>query len=55
MGYQGVRAELGAVGKREKDERKAFQVAFSVLGEEAGSVESHMNYQTTRRLQVDHI
>lgn len=32
MGYQGVKAELGAVGKGEKDERKALQVAFSVLG-----------------------
>lgn len=39
---QRVRAELGAVSKGEKDERKAFQVACSVLGEKAGSVGSHM-------------
>ncbi|XP_045321825.1 formin-like protein 3 isoform X3 [Leopardus geoffroyi] len=51
LGDQGVRAELGAVSKGEKDERKAFQVACSVLGEEVRFVGSPMGYQTAVVLQ----
>ncbi|XP_040344148.1 formin-like protein 3 isoform X2 [Herpailurus yagouaroundi] len=51
LGDQGVRAELGAVSKGEKDERKAFQVACSVLGEEVRLVGSPVGYQTAVVLQ----
>lgn len=52
LGAQGVGAELGAVSKGEKEERKAFQVACSVLGKEAGCVGSHVVYQTAMIVRV---
>lgn len=55
MGCQRVRAELGAGGRGEKEERQALQVAHSVWG--GGWIcGSHVAYQTAVILQVgDHI
>lgn len=55
LGLAGSRAELGAEGKGEKDEKKAFQVACGVPGEEAGFVGGHVGYQAAAVLQVGDI